>query len=1254
MKHIQKSKTGRIRLALGILAAVAAGIMPALAADRTWNGAGDGASWTDANNWGGTAPVAGDALFFDGSTGLTPNNNFAANTIFHSITFNSGAGPFTLSGAAINLTNNVAAGVITGITNNSANPQTISHNIALNGTNRYWHVTGDLTNNGSVNSSGSSPTAFRIIKSGPGTLTLAGATDNAFLAVIINEGKVVLAKTANGALGGYSTINSGGTMVIALPNQIFNRTRLNVEGGTLQVQANELIHLLSSSNTLSFSGVVENGLANTTNTLTVGSDNGTPHGIYNGTIRDGAAIGNVLNFAAVRASLVQTLNGTNTYTGTTTVNCNGGSGYARLIINGVHTGGDTYSVSGNAAGRLGALGGGGIISASAANFGVNGYLSPGGSCADGDVNVFSDTTAILTFSNAVSLIDVSSTLEAQLNNATAGSGYDQVNIAGLGSFSNNAANLKLTLGYTPATGDKFTLVKVQGTSSANNIGIFATLNGIATDLSQGATFIEPSTGKRFQISYQAEGSNFDMGAGNGNDIMLQALADAGGTLTWRGDGVNNFWDVNATANWWNGTALSVFTNNPVVFDNTGSNNTPINLTETVTPPSVLFNATNNYVLSGAGSLSGSVSISKTNTGTVAIVNDNAGLTGTTVIRNGIFQIGTNGTTGSWSGPITVNSNGVFAVNRSDDVIFTNNVSGSGTAGFLHNGSGALIINTAVPFTGRSTNAGGVFQLGDGVSTSSSIGGDVNVSGTNALRYLFPGNSATAYTTANSVSGNGTVLWDQPENPITSCFYSIGAALSSSNFNGTHIIGAGVTVHALNNNPGYAFGSNSVVIVTNLYSQVWLDSSPIPYNQSYIISGSGTPITAPGGTDVAPPYGAIKLFNNTISGAITLVGDSRIGGSSSGGTIRGQIIGNGHQLEVFGDNTVGFPFILSLTNGLNNWGNTLITWGSLRANVTGSSISTNAMTIDLNGQLQVFGNTVNVNSLHDGASGAGVVYNMNTGTAGTLAVGADGASSTFNGTFGDGATRPLNLTKVGGGTLTLSAISTNTGAITVNGGTLALTGSGSFDNATNFAVATGASLDVSGRGDGTLTLAANQTLKHSGASVGAITINGSLNMGSGSLLLGLNRANTPATNDSVVVSGTVTGGGTLTVTNLGPALQVGNTFQLFAAGVSGITANLQTVDALNGVTYTWNNNIASSGSITVASVTPIGQPTLGVSQTGNSLTFSWTGPFKLQSQTNSLSVGVSNNWGNYPGGSTSPVIVTINPANPTVFFRLSLQ
>jgi hypothetical protein len=35
----------------------------------------------------------------------------------------------------------------------------------------------------------------------------------------------------------------------------------------------------------------------------------------------------------------------------------------------------------------------------------------------------------------------------------------------------------------------------------------------------------------------------------------------------------------------------------------------------------------------------------------------------------------------------------------------------------------------------------------------------------------------------------------------------------------------------------------------------------------------------------------------------------------------------------------------------------------------------------------------------------------------------------------------------------------------------------------------------------------------------------------------------------------------------------------------------------------------------------------------------------------MDVGISNNWGDYPGGGTSGLTVPINPAQGTVFFRL---
>jgi hypothetical protein len=73
-------------------------------------------------------------------------------------------------------------------------------------------------------------------------------------------------------------------------------------------------------------------------------------------------------------------------------------------------------------------------------------------------------------------------------------------------------------------------------------------------------------------------------------------------------------------------------------------------------------------------------------------------------------------------------------------------------------------------------------------------------------------------------------------------------------------------------------------------------------------------------------------------------------------------------------------------------------------------------------------------------------------------------------------------------------------------------------------------------------------------------------------------------------------------------------------------------------------VASSGVV---------QPTLQYTNSfGTNLTFTWTGNFKLQAQTNTLAVGISTNWGDYPDGGTSPVNVPINVANGSVFFRLA--
>jgi fibronectin type 3 domain-containing protein len=66
-------------------------------------------------------------------------------------------------------------------------------------------------------------------------------------------------------------------------------------------------------------------------------------------------------------------------------------------------------------------------------------------------------------------------------------------------------------------------------------------------------------------------------------------------------------------------------------------------------------------------------------------------------------------------------------------------------------------------------------------------------------------------------------------------------------------------------------------------------------------------------------------------------------------------------------------------------------------------------------------------------------------------------------------------------------------------------------------------------------------------------------------------------------------------------------------------------------------------------------TITTSLSGNQLTLLWpadhTG-WTLQSQTNSLTVGLSTNWVNVPGSTTTnQVIVTVDPTQPTVFYQL---
>lgn len=701
-------------------------------------------------------------------------------------------------------------------------------------------------------------------------------------------------------------------------------------------------------------------------------------------------------------------------------------------------------------------------------------------------------------------------------------------------------------------------------------------------------------------------------------------------IVWQGGNPDNSWDVATTANFTNSAGTFVaFTNGDyVTFDDT-SLNTGVDIVSNLTMTTVAnVTGSQSYTFGGLGSLVGASSILVNESASLTITNVNNYKGGTVVSNSATLNLGDGTSQGKAPGLITVYSGATlhyFLKNTSDYTLGNNNIAGTGNLVYeINSGSHTITLDP--------TETNSAFE------------------GTTEIR---PG-TRLQVTTPYGVPGTNIIVDDN------------GTYAGSLYLNGSSI-------------------TNSAAI-------------------SIIGRGPGSPVDTPQG------FGALRL-NATVTGPITISGVdptynvTTIGAASGTGNVLGNITdnGNGYELEYYGGTIRVGP-----TTGVNTYGDTRIAEqvnnGPVSVLTTVVALNTNAFSTNvlrMNGAtlLRLNGNNLQFNNLIDESGGGGydgaysniapAIVNGSTNAPATLTVGRDNNSQSFYGVFGDGGSQGLGLTKAGTGTLTLSGDSTNTGAVTVNGGTLALAqasgsfasglpfvGSGSFSNTTLFAVAGGATLNVSARADQTLTLNSGQNLIGSGNingnvvanpgsvinpgdSIGTFTVTGNATL-SGTLVMELNRTNSPATNDSLVVTGTFTAGGTLIVTNLGPALHAGDTFQLFPAGVSGFSVNLPTTDTANAVQYTWNDTTATDGKITVATVTGSTNPNptnIVTSVSGGNLTLSWpadhTG-WTLQAQTNPPGHGLGTNWVDIVGSTaTNQIIGPIVPTNGSVFFRMKL-
>jgi T5SS/PEP-CTERM-associated repeat protein len=174
----------------------------------------------------------------------------------------------------------------------------------------------------------------------------------------------------------------------------------------------------------------------------------------------------------------------------------------------------------------------------------------------------------------------------------------------------------------------------------------------------------------------------------------------------------------------------------------------------------------------------------------------------------------------------------------------------------------------------------------------------------------------------------------------------------------------------------------------------------------------------------------------------------------------------------------------------------------------------------------------------------------------------------------------------GGTLKTKGTTNSNGQVfTVGNGastaTFELAGNGLHTFSSGLAIANNASLRGNGTISGTLTVAMGGTLSP-GTSVGKIVLN-SPPVLLGNAFMEISRNGAALTNDQVQVAGTLTYGGSLTVSNRGPgALTVGNSFPLFSAsGYGGAFATLSLPALDNGLA--WTNKLLMNGSIEVVGV-----------------------------------------------------------------------
>lgn len=457
--------------------------------------------------------------------------------------------------------------------------------------------------------------------------------------------------------------------------------------------------------------------------------------------------------------------------------------------------------------------------------------------------------------------------------------------------------------------------------------------------------------------------------------------------------------------------------------------------------------------SGFIDASGSGAVQFTNAGSLGFNGQNGSrtlvLTGTSTADNSLAAaIGDSGgatslskrSTGTW-GLASVSSTytGTTSVIEGGTLVVTKLANGGAPSSIGSSGNAAtnLVIsgNSTLRYTGTGDSTDRLFGIGAG-------GGKVDASGSSALVFTNTGaisnggaNVARTVTLQGSSTADNTLAASLTDMGGASTLVKAGSGKWVLTGNHTHSGGTSVTGGTLQIGTGGTSGSlgSSGIALSSGTSLIVNRSDALSFTQ--VISGGGSFTQAGSGTTTLSNNNSFTGTTTISSGALQLGA-----GSTTGSVASSSIVNNGTLILNRSDNltwttpvngsgglTKDGTNTVTLNASLTYTGPTSITAGKLQTATT-LSLPSSDFTIASGATLAANGASVSIASL----SGAGIVENGSASTGSTLTLNGSGS---FTGLVRNGGAASLSIVKTGSGTQSLDGANSFTGTISITGGVL---------------------------------------------------------------------------------------------------------------------------------------------------------------------------------------------------------------------------